>query len=151
MPSNIQPLYKLYVHIRESGLPNETQTNLIRALLSGEDWNLRVVGVSKAALERIRGNNFRRTKDIHRGHIKPFRDTCQQMLQTVMTEAEWCPLAYENDQCHLVTKEENNTENLSKIIQIDYKLGYFRNRQIGYAYSLKKEGAFLKELALKEL
>ncbi len=151
MPPNMKTLYSLYVHVRKSDLPKEKQYNLIRTLMAGEEWSWRVVGISVEALEWFKENDFKRTKGIHRHHVVPFRETGRQMLQNIMTAAEWCALAYDNEKVHLVTKEENNKEQFSEIFCIDHKLGFFKNKQISYTYRIREEGQFLKDLASQGL
>ncbi len=145
MSPNMKTLYSLYVHVRKSDLPEEKQYNLIRALMAGEEWSWRVEGISVKALRRFKDNDFKKTKGIHRHHVVPFRETCQQMLQTILTETEWCELAYNNEKVHLVTKEENNEERFSTILPIDPELGLFKNnKKIGYTYRIGEEGQFLR-------
>lgn len=151
MPPNIKTLYSLYVHIRKSGLPEKKQYNLIRALMAGEEWSWRVTGISVAALARFKDNDFKKTKGIHRDHVQPFAQTAKPMLETIMPESGWCKWIYDNENVRLVTKEENYTNQFSRIIKIDYDLGYFRNNQtVGYRYRRKVEGELLRGLSNKE-
>lgn len=67
--------------------------------------------------------------------------------KVIMPENEWCNEIIKNEEVHLVTKEEHNAKEISKIIPIDFEEGLFRNKQmVGYRY-LQEEKKYLKKLA----
>ena len=113
MRPNIKDLYCLYVHIYKTNLVDQKKRHLFRELLAGEEWTWRVVGISVNALERFKENEYKKPLGIQRDHIKPFKHTSKLMLATLLTEDEWCRLAYESEEVRLVTKEENATRDVS--------------------------------------
>ena len=148
---HIEYLYKLYVCIRKSDFPWWKQYNLLRSLLVGEEWSWRVVGISENALTKFAGNGFKKPKnkiDRHH-HRQSFADNAKPMLEgkVIMPKSEWCDQIIENEEVHLVTKEEHKAKAISRIISIDFEEGLFRNnRMVGYSY-LQEEEEYLRQLA----
>ncbi len=147
----IEYLYKLYVCIRKSDFPRWKQYNLLRSLLVGEEWSWRVVGISEDALTKFAENKFKKPKNrIERHHHRQsFADAAKPMLEgkVIMPKNEWCNQIIENEEVHLVTKEEHKAKAISRIIPIDSEEGLFRNNQmVGFRY-LQEEEEHLRKLA----
>ena len=124
----IEYLYKLYVCIRKSDFPRWKQYNLLRSLLVGEEWSWRVVGISEDALIqvlrirkvalrlgfRFQGALKKPKNRIERHHHRQsFADAAKPMLEgkVIMPKNEWCNQIIENEEVHLVTKEEHKAKN----------------------------------------
>ena len=156
LPANIETLYSLYVQIRKTDLPRPKQYLLTRALLACEEWTWRVEAISVEALKKIKDEyNFEKKTGVVRDHIIPFRETAKVILDTILPVDEWCKLVYENEEVRLVTREENNSENVSDIIPIErvYRgdILFRNNRCIGYRYRKHHEAVYLRSLAGKHL
>ena len=117
----------------------------------GEEWSWRVVGISKNALASFSDNKFELPKGIQRHHHRQsFAETAKPMLEgnIIMSINEWCKKIINNEEVHLVTKEEHSAKQISEIIPIDFEEGLFRNNQmVGYRY-LQEEKKHLKRLAI---
>ena len=145
----IEQLYNLYVHIRKSSLPERKQYNLIRALLVGEVWSWRVVGISENALYQFAKNDFKKVKnkiDRHH-HIKSFAEYSKRMREETIPMGKWWKLVYENEEVLLVTKEEHRSGTIENKLDIDFDRGLFRNNpSVSFRYR-KEEREFLRKLA----
>ena len=142
--------------IRKTDLPRPKQYHLTRALLACEEWSRRVEGISIKALKKIKDEyDFEKKTGIVRDHIIPFRETAKEILDTIMPKADWCNLVYKNEEVHLVTREENNSENVSHVVPIERvhrgDILFRNNRCIGYRYRKLHEAMYLRQLADKHL
>ena len=148
----IKQLFKLYTSIRKSYFAKTKQKDAIRVLLVGEEWSWRVTGISQNAILEYAKHNFEKcdARSLSRHHYKKsFAETAEEMLKNTLPINEWWELLYENEVVHLVTEIEHNNGKSSKIIDIDFDKGLFRNRNIGWCYQ-KKEIEFLKSLNLAD-
>ena len=72
------------------------------------------------------------------------------MVVEFMPFGGWWSWFWENDKTIICTKHEHSmkvTNEFSKVIEIDWKLGYFTcGKKVGFRYSKKREGEFLKNL-----
>ena len=65
-----------------------------------------------------------------------------------MEYEKWWEWYWDNDKTIIVLGDERDKKNTirSKIIDIDWKLGYFvMAKKVGFTFSVKKEGEFLKK------
>ena len=146
-----EEIYKFYKYIFLSSFDKQKKINLIYSIFQWAPWSWRVVGISIDALREFKKNDFKHKSGFCRDHFIQDRIvTVKLMLDKILPFEKWWSLFWKNDQTRLITKKEHNSKaktKISRIIDIDYKLGYFvcQNR-VGYNYAKKREGKFLEKL-----
>ncbi len=147
-----QEIYSFYKLIYSSNFTFSKKVTLMTQALGMEEWSWRVVGISENAVVEIANNNFNRpTNKLERDHQSSRAGTCRQIFaETLYSFEDWWNLVWENDKTLLVTKEEHKKKNFSKIYEIDFSLGYFRDAgKISYKFTKSREGEFIKQLIQK--
>lgn len=140
-------IYRLYETIIDSTLDEIKKRHLMTYIFAWEEWSWRIIGISHEALLLFAENDFGRVKGTERGHIVPRADTYKKMLAKKLSFDEWWKLFWDNDKTILMTKEENRRKKVSKVYDIDWRLGYFKcTKSVSYVYTKKHEGEFLRQL-----
>ena len=162
MPNDkeIDFLYKMFITIEDSSyLTKSKKYHLFKNLMSHVDWCYRVTGITEAALYVFHKNSFSKPKGmIHRGHTQDLNKTYKYLLklkdEKKLNKESWWKYFWSKDKTLLMTKEENSNKKnkqISKIININYKKGLFRDTgNIGYIYK-NTEKEFLKNLYQQKL
>ena len=145
-------IYELYKFIFHSKFAEHKKENLLNHAFTYEPWSWRVIGITTNALVEFKKNNFKyKTGTFYREHFKQARHiTMRKMLSNLMEYEKWWEWYWDNDKTIIVLGDERDKKNTirSKIIDIDWKLGYFEMAKlVGFKFSVKKEGEFLKKLA----
>ena len=149
-------LYKIYTEIFKSTILSENKKiKVLNTLFAYEPWSWRVVGISKLAIRTFVKNKFIFKSGIfQRDHSYQGRDTTiREMLKKHMPFEKWWPWFWDNDKTVIVTKGEHRTQEYiyrfkKEIIEIDWREGYFKcQKTVGFHYTKKKEGIFIKVLA----
>lgn len=149
-------LFHDYLLIKQMKCPLHNKAKLLSTLFSINPNSWRVIGITAAALEVFRQNDFKKVSGmgINRSHIKQRASFYEYLLRTEFRTAEifWQEY-YNNDMTILAT----STENMSK--SEDMLKNYFavpsdeRNlfQTAGYAWKHKEEEIeFLKSLTQKK-
>lgn len=142
-------IYAFYKLIFTSNFTFSKKVTLMTQALGMEEWSWRVVGISENAVIEIANNNFNRpTNKLERDHQASRADTCRLIFgETEYSFDDWWSLVWDNDKTLLVTKEEHKKKSFSKIYEIDFALGYFRDAgKISYKFTKAREGEFIKKL-----
>jgi len=145
-------MYKFYLLTYESNFELSKKRSLMTATMGYEKWAWRVVGITPKAIIEIAKNDYKLPKALQRDHLKQSRSqTFNAIFSNKKYEfEEWWKWVWENDETILMTKQEHiEHKNISTndYFNIDYKLGYFRNKAvIGMHYTKKTEGMYVKDL-----
>tara|TARA_Y100000591_G_C21746359_1_gene652197 strand:- start:598 stop:1104 length:507 start_codon:yes stop_codon:yes gene_type:complete len=145
-------IYDFYKLIFSSSFSKQKKINLVNSLFLWEPWSWRVVGITINALKEFKKNDFKyKSRTFSRDHfIQDRKVTINHMLDEILPLQEWWSLFWRNDQTIIVTQEEHSNKlnsEISSIVDIDYKLGYFVcGNLVGFSYSKKREGKFLEKL-----
>lgn len=145
-------IYEFYNLIYKSEFDMPKKRTLMTAVMGYEKWCWRVVGITKDALKAIADNGLKLPTGLQRDHFKQSRaETYARIFQTKLPFADWWKIVWENDETILMTKKQHDKHksvNAKDIINIDYKLGYFRDASVGMHYTKKREGEFIKGLCI---
>ena len=149
-------LYKFYTEIFKSPTLSENKKiKAINVFFAYEPWSWRVVGISKESIRQFIKNKFVFKHGIfQRDHFYQGRDiTIRKMLKNHMPFEEWWTWFWDHDKTVIVTKGEHNRQDYihdfeNQIIEIDWTKGYFKcQKTVGFHYTKKNEGMFIKHLA----
>jgi len=145
-------IYSFYLLTYDSNFPIAKKRHLMTAAMGYEKWGWRVVGITKSAVIKIVNNNLRLPKGLQRDHFKKSRsDTYNEIFLNEKYNLEkWWDTVWENDETILMTKEEHNKHKILKkedVIEVDYKLGFFRNKAVvGMEFTKKFDGQFVQKI-----
>jgi hypothetical protein len=147
-------MYKFYLLAYESNFEIAKKRHLMTAAMGYEKWCWRVVGITRQAIIEIANNDFRLPKGLQRDHFKQSRaETFNKIFEKKFTFDEWWQWVWDNDETILMTKDEHNKHkhlNENDVYEVDYKLGYFRNKAVvGMHFTKKTDGIFVKSLCEK--
>jgi hypothetical protein len=146
-----QCMYRFYILTCESNFSIAKKRQLMTTALGSEKWCWRVVGITKQAITKIANNDFRKTKGLERDHFKKSRsETYTELFFNEKYSLEkWWQIVWDNDETILMTKEEHDKHkklNKDEVIDVDYKLGFFRSSPVGMSFIKKLDGEYVKKL-----
>jgi hypothetical protein len=144
-----QTIYEFYKLIYGSDFALTKKRSLMTSVMAYEKWSWRVVGITEDAVRIIAANGFRRpSKQLARDHTKPRAETYSKIFNgNVMEFDEWWEWVWEHDKTILMTNNEHHSRIVSKIYDIDWKMGFFQSAGlVGWYQTKEREGAFIKQL-----
>lgn len=119
------------------------------ALLAGEPWSWRVIGISKAALEALAKTDFRYAKaTICRAHIVDRFETSKIIFSgtSPLSKERFFEIMLENGRTIITTKSENKVGGAPpSYLPIDPDRGLFANKLISFVHGAA-ERAYLRDL-----
>lgn len=139
-------LYELIFYNKHFHLTKKR--SLITIALGCETWSWRVVGITENAIKAIARNNFNKpTRTLSRDHAKRRVDTYNAIFERKMAFDEWWKWVWDNDKTTLMTNDEHNSGNVSKIYSIDPNCNYFVDTAlVGWCQTKAREGMLIKKL-----
>jgi hypothetical protein len=146
---SIADLHHDYLLISKMKMPIKRKARLLTELLAQYEGTWRVIGITKAALEKFIECDFVKVKrmGIQRAHLTDRIKTYTYMFENVFYDADsWWKYHLQKDETILSTSSENMSSTLKDVIYFDNNDLYFKNAGFTWAYR-KKEKAFLRELA----
>jgi len=144
---DIGALYSDAQTIRSLSCSEAIKVRMLTALLGADANAWRVVGVTRAALDRFAANEFRRVSGmgVNRAHLVDRHQTYTDILSRDMDVEEWWAFLQERDKCVLATSSENLKNDFGRIIGVDPALGLFRNQGFAWRHGAR-EAEFLRAL-----
>lgn len=148
---NANEFYESYVFIFHRSFSIQKKNRLFSALMAGEAWAWRVVGISMAALEALARNDFRYVKGtVCRAHVVDRISTAGAIFETKsktpISQEAFFSLYFKNDETIITTKTENKTgSRVPSFIPIDVKLGLFPSKAIAWRHG-RAEREYLRSL-----
>lgn len=136
---------------------NADATRMLTGLMASRPWSWRVIGITPAALEVFKENDFKRPAgEIQRGHKEDRASTARAVYQDrdkPMLLPEFFEFFLERDQTVLMTKAENRHRpggKFPRYIRVPQKLELFPcGTLVGWQHR-KAETEFLRELYAKQ-
>ena len=119
------------------------------AVMAYEKWSWRVVGITEDAIKAIASNAYRKPpRSLARDHIQPRAKTYSKIFEGPLMPIEaWWPWVWEHDKTILMTNSEHNSREVTKVYEVDWRLGLFQSAGLAGWYQTKaKEGAFVEGL-----
>jgi len=147
--TSIANLHHDYLLITRMKIPIKRKIRLLTELFGESENPWRVVGITEAALNIFKENDFKKIKrmGINRSHLIDRKISYTHMFENVFEKADdWWEYYFENDKTILSTSSENMSSNLSVILYFDNNDYLFKSSGFTWSYR-KKEKVFLEELA----
>jgi len=140
-------IFKGFLKIREmEGVPLYTKHRMLQYLMGMNKDGWIVIGITEAALEKFKENDYKRTKGVNRSHIFQRSETSQKMFEKTDWDIEsWWNFYVERDECILATSSENMNKE-PDVIKYEVPRGLFKTRAIGFTLK-NAEKEFLKNLS----
>jgi len=139
-------IFNGFLKIQEmEGVPPYTKHRMLQNLMGMNKNSWIVIGITEAALEKFKENDYKRPKGVNRSHIFQRSETSRIMLQKTDWDIEsWWDFHVQRDECVLATSSENMDKE-PDIIKYEVPRGLFKAR--GFAFIVSNaEKAFLKGL-----
>lgn len=145
-----QPIYDTYAFFFTLPFSVQRKNVLFSALMAGEPYSWKVIGISRAALELLANGDFRyKSSAICRAHIVDRIETATALFSNrsnPLSKAEFFELMRRNGSTIITTKSENKVgARPPSFIPIDTTLGLFRNKLIFCSYGAA-ERTYLRKL-----
>ena len=139
-------IFNGFLKIQEmEGVPPYTKHRMFQNLMGMNKDSWIVIGITEAALEKFKANDYKRPKGVNRSHIFQRSETSQKMFEKTDWDIEnWWNFYVERDECVLATSSENMDKE-PDIIKYEVPRGLFKTR--GFAITVSNaEKEFLKGL-----
>ena len=145
---SIADLHHDYLLITKMNVPTKRKIRLLTELFGETENPWRVVGITKAALNIFKENEFNKIKrmGINRSHIVDRKESYTYMLENVFQDSDsWWEYYYENDKTILATSSENMSSNSSDVIEFDNNDMLFKSSGFNWSYRKKKGKDIFRE------
>ena len=148
--------HAIYLTVREQylagNLTHSAATPILTQAMALRTGFMKVVGITKEALEAYQAAGFIYIKGIQRAHLNDRIITFSEMLghPEPMTAQEMANYYEERDQTVLALSSQNKNINDLDFIPIDDP-SLFAAQRFGFYFTKKREGAFLRGLASEHL
>jgi len=139
-------IFNGFLKIKEmEGVPLYTKHRMLQNLMGMNKDGWIIIGITEAALEKFKANDYKRPKGVNRSHIFQRSETSQIMFEKTDWDIEsWWNFYVERDECILATSSENMDKE-PDIIKYEVPRGLFKTR--GFAFIVSNaEKEFLKGL-----
>lgn len=125
-------------------------TTVIGSMIADTPSGWRVIGITHAALEKIASEDFRRVpRGVQRAHLFERIETIRMLLEddTPLREEQVFEIWNKRDKTVLGLSSENKRISETPYYEINNPVGeFFPNNYIGYRFTQRREGAFLRNL-----
>ena len=141
-----ETIFNGFLKLQEmEGVPLYTKHRMLHNLMGMNKNSWIVIGITEAALEKFKENDYKRPKGVNRSHIFQRSETSRIMLQKTDWDIEsWWDFYVQRDECVLATSSENMDKE-PDIIKYEVPRGLFKAR--GFAFIVSNaEKEFLKGL-----
>lgn len=146
MIENEQAFYDTYVFIFQSKFKLPKKSMLFSALMAGEPWGWRVVGITEGALNELAKNDFKYTKGlVCRAHFVDRIETARVIFDKLIPKDQFFKQYFETDETVITLKSENISGGPSEYIPMNLERKLFLSRQVGFTHS-QNERAHLRDL-----
>ena len=146
MIENEQAFYYGYVFIFETPFSLKKKNLLFTALMAGEPWGWRVVGISEAALEELAKHEFKYVKGLFcRSHFTARIETSREVFERRISKDQFFERFLKTDVTAITLKSENTKNGPEKFLPIDSERKLFPSQQVGWRHG-PEERAYLKEM-----
>lgn len=153
--SDLRALHSVYVAVYRAhrGAPDLFTlghcTTIITALMSGQPWSWRVVGITPLALQRYKEQDFkhRSKQGFTRAHLRPRIETVQQLLapEQPMSQMVFIETHLRYDATVICVKGQNTNPGPKYIPFVNDDAALFPSKKVSWSHSTK-EHAFLRDL-----
>ena len=143
--------HAIYLTVREQclagNLTRSASTRILTHALSQRAGFMKVVGITKEAVEAYEASGFVYSKGIQRAHLNDRMHTITDMIERPepMTAAAMAEYYDERDHTVLALSGQNSKINSLEFIPIDDPT-VFVSTSVGFRFAKKREGALLREL-----
>jgi hypothetical protein len=144
-----QDLYETYTFLFErSSFSIQKKNTILTALMAGEPYSWRVIGISLKALEALAKHGYKyKTGLICRAHLVERLETAKRIFAKRLSQEDFFK-QYETDETVIALKSENKKGGPLEFLRIDPKMGLFPNQLINFKHG-KAERKYLRELHSK--
>lgn len=150
MLENEDGFYKSYSFIFDLPFSLQKKNVLFTALMAGEPWGWKVIGITEMALTEFSKIDFKYPQRlICRSHFISRNDTAKAFFEVPVkiSREEFFPRYFQTDITVISLKSENTVAGPDHFIPIDPALNLFPSRLVSFRYS-KVERDYLKKLHL---
>jgi len=146
MVENDQAFYETYAFIFDQPFSLQKKNVLFTALMGGEPWSWRVIGITEAALEELAKNEFRHKNGLLcRAHLVERIETAKQFFSRKLSKKEFFLRFFEVNDTVIALKSENKRDGPPIDIPIDLDRKLFPSKQVNWRHG-RDERAYLGEL-----
>jgi hypothetical protein len=148
MVENEQAYYETYAVIFDQPFTLQKKNRLFTALMGGEPWSWRVVGITEAALEELAKHELRHKNGLLcRAHLVERIETAKEFFTRRISRKEFFRRFFEMDDTIIALKKsENKRRDRPTYIPIDLDRKLFPSmKQVGWRHG-PGERAYLREL-----
>ena len=141
-----ETIFNGFLKLQEmEGVPLYTKHRMLQNLMGMNKNSWIVIGITEAALEKFKENDYKRPKGVNRSHIFQRSETSRIMLEKTDWDIEsWWDFYVQRDECVLATSSENMDKE-PDVVKYAVPSGLFKTR--GFAFTVKNaEKEFLKGL-----
>ena len=148
---NARAFYDTYAFIFDLPFTVQKKNTLLTALMGGEPWSWRVVGITAAALDGLARHDFNYQRAhkakirICRAHCVPRIETAHVLFKEKHSREQFFKRFLETDVTVLALKSENKRRGPSQYVPIDLQRNLFPSRSVSFRYS-RDEATYLREL-----
>ncbi|MCX5789324.1 MAG: hypothetical protein NTX64_12575, partial [Elusimicrobia bacterium] len=146
MIENEQAFYDAYAFFFQLPFSFQKKNVLFTALMAGEPWGWRVIGITEAALESLAKHDFRYTpRLICRSHLVGRIETAKEIFTKKIPKEQFFRRFLETDVTVIALKSENTRGGPSKYIPIDLEQNLFPSRFVAFRHG-PAERKYLRDL-----
>jgi hypothetical protein len=146
MVENEQAFYEIYAVIFDQPFTPQKKNVLFTALMGGQAWSWRVIGITAAALEELAKHDFRHKNRLFcRAHLVERIETAKEFFTRKISRNEFFNRFLEMDRTVIVLKSENRKGGPPSYVPIDLHRKLFPGRQVNWRHG-QEERAYLREL-----
>lgn len=141
-----ETIFNGFLKLQEmEGVPLYTKHRMLQNLMGMNKNSWIVIGITEAALEKFKENDYKRPKGVNRSHIFQRSETSRIMLEKTDWDIEsWWDFYVQRDECVLATSSENMDKE-PDVVKYVVPRGLFKTQ--GFAFTVKNaEKEFLRNL-----
>lgn len=143
---NEQMFYDAYSFIFKTNFRLQKKSMLLSALMAGEPWGWRVIGITTGALNALARHEFRYTKGLLcRAHFVDRITTAEKLFEKLIPREQFLRRYFQTDETVIALKSENVSGGPSEYIPMNPERKLFLSRQVGFTHG-KNEIIHLRDL-----